>query len=460
MNTYSNNNTSAAQSPPRHPQFATLDPIEKNISDKETATPLAMSLKSKADELISQAVEARRVPAFGAVSLDKSGEVLYEGAFGTTGDMNDGESHSPFTTTTQINIWSMTKLVTSVAILQLLETGQLGSLDDDAAKYVPDIGKLPVLQGWTSDDEVTGHPITRPATKTITIRHLLTHTSGIAYDFSNRDTCRWFAWRQRTQGIPRTNRKQSDISPPLVFEPGTSWAYGYNTDWLGLVVEAITGIDLETYFQQHILGPLGLNQTGQATRIKVQSLAHMRSATDRSLALPPMQVDLTTSYGEKDEKEIQTWGGAFLVSTLRDYATFLLTILNHGTHPTKHVQILKAETVRDYLFTDQLPLILGPQASKDAGVGEWDTSIAWMCANGVFMPENPKGFSTGLMLNLADCPGARKTHSGAWAGISNQYYWVDPQSGKLGVVAANIFPFMDVETLDLFDRFEKLVYQH
>lgn len=419
-----------------------------------------MSLQTQADQLISQAVEAKQVPGFGAIAMDKSGEVLYEGSFGTTGDMNDGESHPPFTTTTQINVWSLTKLVTSVAVLQLLESGQLGSLDDAASKYVPDIGKLPLLQGWTSHDEATGDPITRPATNTITIRHLLTHTSGIAYDFSDQNTCRWFAWRLRTQGIHRTGRKQSDISPPLVFEPGTSWAYGYNTDWLGLIVEAITGVDLETYLQQHILGPLGLTQTGQATRIKVQSLAHARSATDRSLALPPFPVDLTTSYGETDEKPDQTWGGAFLVSTLRDYATFLLTILNQGTHPTKHVQILKPDTVRDCLFTDQLPSILGPQASKDAAVGVWKTSIPFLCDNGAFMPGTPKGFSTGLMLNITDLPGARKANSGAWAGISNQYYWIDRQSGNLGVVAANVFPFMDVETLDLLDRFEKLVYQN
>ncbi|PZR19413.1 MAG: hypothetical protein DI539_14160, partial [Flavobacterium psychrophilum] len=413
-----------------------------------------MSLESEINALLSPAIENKRLPGFGAIALDKSGKVLYKGTFGSSVSIEDA-SKQPFTSTTQTNIWSLTKLVTSIAILQLSESGQI-NIDDAAEKYVPEISKLQVLEGWTSPDAETGDPITRPAKTKITIRHLLTHTSGLAYDFVDANIMRWYNWRQRTQGIPRTGRKVSDFSPPLLFEPGTSYVYGVGCDWLGFVVEAVTGIDLDTYFQRNIFAPLGLQKTGLITNVPVETVLHARLPEgDGKAVVSPLQIDLAASYGEKDEKEHQTFGGQYLISTLDDYATILLTILNDGTHPSKKdTQILKPETVQNYLFTDQLPAILGPQGSDV--VGTFNTAFPALSADGVFLPGTKKGFSTGLLLNLEDVPGKRRANSGAWAGVSNQYYWLDRESGKLGLVITYLLPFLDAESLDLFDGFEKL----
>lgn len=154
---------------------------------------------------------------------------------------------------------------------------------------------------------------------------------------------------------------------------------------------------------------------------------------------------------------MQSWGGHYLTTTAEEYAQILLAVLNGGTHPTLHAQILKPETVQQYLLTDQLPQILGDGFHDVANI---KTTNPFVANDGELLPGVRKGWTAGLMYNIDDVPGGRKAGSGAWAGISNHYYWVDPTSGRLGLLMTSVVPFMDKEVLDVFDRFEKIVYKY
>src|SRR5262249_3699643 len=145
--------------------------------------------------------------------------------------------------------------VTSVAAMQLVEQGKL-KLDEPAAKYLPELGHVEVLQGF----DAAGKPVLRPATKAITLRHLLTHTSGFAYT-------NWHETMFKcSQQAPRIPPGTPPALTPLAFEPGTKWQYGYSTDWTGRIVEAVSGLSLEKYFSQNIFKPLEMNDTSYILR--------------------------------------------------------------------------------------------------------------------------------------------------------------------------------------------------
>ena len=144
----------------------------------------------------------------------------------------------------------MTKAITSVAAMQLVERGKL-KLDEPVARHLPELAKLDVIDGFLP----SGKPVLRPAVKPITLRHLLTHTSGFAYPTWSEEM---FKYTQATAPLP-----PGVVAPlvPLVFEPGTRWQYGYSADWTGRLVETVSGLNLEQYFQRNILQPLGMNDT-------------------------------------------------------------------------------------------------------------------------------------------------------------------------------------------------------
>src|SRR5438477_237360 len=143
----------------------------------------------------------------------------------------------------------MTKPVTTVAALQLVEQGKL-QLDEPVSKHLPELGALDVLDGF---DPSTGKPLLRPAKAPVTLKHLLTHTSGFCYD--NWDG-NMFRYTSLTTGQPAGGKPG-----PLMFEPGTRWQYGQGVDWAGRLVEKVSGLSLEDYFQQKILGPLEMRDT-------------------------------------------------------------------------------------------------------------------------------------------------------------------------------------------------------
>ena len=211
-------------------------------------TAAAQSIQQQGSAALSKyltdATARGDVPGVVVTVVNKDGMVYNEG-FGK----RSTSSNAPMGTDTIFNIASMTKAVTSAAIMILVDEGKL-KLDDDVAKYLPKYKDPLVLSKFNAAD---GSYETRPARGPITIRHLLTHTSGIGYGFSS-----------QAASVLTQKTMQSELDLPLLFDPGTSWAYGASTRVLGHVVEAISGQTIDAFLDARILGPLGMNDTGYA----------------------------------------------------------------------------------------------------------------------------------------------------------------------------------------------------
>src|SRR5262245_20105142 len=213
-------------------------------SAPKAAPTLPASTATTLSSQLTDAVARGDTPGVVALVVNRDG-VLYEGAAGK----RDSANNVPMSTDTIFNIASMTKPVTSVAIMMLLEQGKLG-LDDPVSKYLPGFDNLKVITKFNESD---GTYETRPAKRAMTIRHLLTHTSGISYAFSTPSMA-------KLQG----NTQKLEWEFPLVHDPGDKWTYGASTRVLGLIVEKLTGTPLENFDQEHIFKPLGMVDTSYA----------------------------------------------------------------------------------------------------------------------------------------------------------------------------------------------------
>jgi methyl acetate hydrolase len=400
-------------------------------------------MEARLNNAFQAAVDSKKMPGCGGIVLDKSGNVLWKGAFGTTNIM-DPEAPA-YGLDTPLMIFSCTKLVTTVLALQLLEEGKL-SLDDPVEKYCPEFAQLQVLEGF--DEE--GRPKYRDPKTKATILHLLTHTTGLAYDFFSPSLLQWrIATGQEPASTMAAGVKHT-FEAPLLFDPGQEYCYGMNTDWLGFVLEAITGTKIADLVDSRIVKPLQLRNTGPGRTFvenaKERMVAHMRKEDESLIAVP--------SVGPLPDPEVHG-GGEFLVSSINDYAQILLTLLNGGEHPTLKVRLLKEETVRKYLFEDLISQICSPE-----NVGLIPSTIPQLTLTGQFLPGVRKTWSAALLINEEDVPKGRTAGSGAWAGLGNLYFFVDPAAGKLAFFATSIFPFFDPESLHLWDEMERAVYGH
>src|SRR5215472_2506268 len=240
------------------------------------------------DTALRQATEHRDVPGVVAVAANDKG-VIYEGAFGTR-NLAQGPA---MTLDTIFRLASMTKAVTSVAAMQLVEQGRL-QLDQPIGNVLPELSAPQVLDGF--DD--AGAPRLRSAKRPITLRHLLTHTAGFGYEFDNADLVRYV---KATNTPPTSTGKLAALRLPLTFDPGERWQYGINIDWVGRAIEAATGLPLEVYFRQHIFAPLGMSDTdyviSAAQRSRLVSV-HQRQEDG---ALQPTE--------PKDPPWREFWGG-------------------------------------------------------------------------------------------------------------------------------------------------------
>src|SRR5688572_21262717 len=202
------------------------------------------------DGVLRGAVATGEVP--GVVAMAASGDgPIYEGAFG----VRERGTGRAMTLDTVFRIFSMTKAITCVAAMQLVEEGRL-SLDAP----VPDIGEPALAAPQVLDGfDAAGAPLLRPAKRPITLRHLLTHTAGFTYEFWNADTLRYV----ETTGTPGIISGQlAALRRPLNFDPGEQWEYGINIDWVGRIVEAVSGEPLDAYLHRRVLAPLGMADTG------------------------------------------------------------------------------------------------------------------------------------------------------------------------------------------------------
>ena len=327
----------------------------------------------------------------------------------------------------------MTKPLVGTAAMQLVEQGKL-NLDEPAARVVPDIDRIQVIEGWGAD----GQPLLRKPTRQITLRHLLTHTAGFTSDVWSENSARYLKLHQ----LPRAGsgqRKAIDI--PLSFDPGERWEYGINIDWVGLMVSAVTGLRLGEYIKQHITAPLGMASTGfnitpdMRTRL---AKVHQRAATSDALTVLPFEVP--------QEPEIDPGGGG-MYSTASDYLRFTRMILNQGKG-NGH-QLLKPQTVA----------LMSKNAMGPLRVSMLPTYNKEMSLDAEFFPGLEKTWGLTFMINEQTAPTGRSAGSLAWAGLPNAYFWIDPSKGIAGVIMMQILPFVDTHALQLFNDYESAVYR-
>jgi methyl acetate hydrolase len=385
-----------------------------------------MSMKLQIDAVLKQATDAGAVPGVVAMVTDRN-KTLYEGAFGRRA--LDGDA--PMTLDTVGLIASMTKALTSVAALQLLEQNRL-DLDSPAAKWLPALAGIQVLDGFASD----GSPITRAPKRPLTLRHLLTHTSGFGYEFLSDNVQKY----QAATGTPSIlSASRASLEQPLLFDPGERWEYGIGIDWAGLVVEAVSGRTLGEYLREHVLAPLGMNDTAFVMRDDMRARkAKIHQRVDGNLV--PLDLELP----QPPEVEL---GGAGLYGTVGDYVKFVRMILNRGAG--KHGRVLREDTVA-LLSKNHMGALTVPSVK---------TANPMLSNDMPLPPDIPHQWGLIAMLNTKPLPTGRAAGSLMWAGLANSYYWIDPQAGIAGVFMTQILPFADIHAMPLFLAFEYTTYQ-
>ncbi len=384
------------------------------------ATDVARPRTAAVDAVLADAVKRGDIPGVVAVVVDRRG-IIYQGAFGKA-DVATGKS---LTADAIFRIASMTKPITSTAAMQLFEQGKF-RLEDPAEKYLPDLANMKVFESF---DQATGAYTLRPAARPITIRHLLTHTSGLSQNFTS-PIVRDFK--------PRTGEQYP--AGPLLFDPGDQWIYGTSIDWVGRLVESLSGMPLESYFRERILGPLNMNDTfynlPQDKHARVVPV-HKRRADgtfERDPAQPPFSIP-------------RPGGGGGLSSTAADYARVLRMFLNQGT--LDNVRILSPESVT----------LMSANQIGSVGVRALKSAMPDRSSDFTFVDDGRDKWGVGFMIAANGRPGKRSAGSLSWGGINNTYLWIDPAQGIGGIILMQLLPFADSKALAVYDSFERAAYQ-
>jgi CubicO group peptidase (beta-lactamase class C family) len=375
------------------------------------------------DASLRGAVERKDVP--GVVALITNRErVLYQGAFGVA----DVATKRPLTADALFRIASMTKAVTSVALMQLVEQGRL-TLDDPGEKYLPELAGPKVVESF---DAATGAYRVRPASKAPTVRQFLTHTSGLAYPFTSA------VWRDFK---PRAGETYP-FGGPLLFDPGERWHYSTSTDVVGRLVEVISGQKLEDYFRQHIFAPLKMDDTSY----NVPETKAPRLAAQQQRAGDRMDGDIVLQNPQPGLTIAAPVGGGGLASTASDYGRFMRMVLNGGT--LDGVRVLKAETVA-LMSQNQIGAVSVPALK----------SALPRSADFTFIADGRDKWGLGFLITVDQVPGKRSPGSLSWGGINNTFFWIDPARGIAGVIMMQYLPFADAKALAVYDMFERGAYR-
>jgi CubicO group peptidase (beta-lactamase class C family) len=357
------------------------------------------------------------VPGVVVAVVNKDG-LLYNEAFG----VSSTASKRAMTKDTIFNMASMTKPITSTAIMILVEEGKL-KLDDEVGKYVPKY-KDPVVITKFNEADATFE--TRPAKRPITIRHLLTHTSGIGYGFSSPTL---------TKIMQKTGKGEMDM--PLLFDPGESWAYGASTRVLGYVVEAISGQKIDAFLQSRILGPLGMTDTAYLVPESKYSriVAVNARGDDGKFVERPIPAKIPAT--------VQGDGG--LYGTASDYGLFLRMLLNGGILGGK--RILSEASVKTMLAPHTGSVVVQPQQSSNLSL-----------SRNFPLGAGKDKWGLGFQLAAEKATNRRSPGSGTWAGIFNTHFFVDPARQIGVVVMMQTLPFYDEKSMAVYAGVEDAVY--
>ncbi len=363
------------------------------------------------DNVLRTAVEQRRVP--GVVAMVATADAIaYEGASNMNKD-------------TIFAIASMTKPVTSVAVMQLVEAGKV-KLDDPAAMYLPQLAKAQVLDGGKL----------RAPKSQITVRQLLTHTSGFGYEFMNRQLHDYVA-----QGKVPSMLAGGDgfLKAPLLFDPGARWEYGISVDWLGRLVEKMSGQSLEAYFRQRVFEPLGMEDTyfnvppGKHSRLA--SLSQRKE--DGSLAEQPRQPAKPVEFFS---------GGGGLFSTAADYLKFARALMAGG------------QLGQGRILTPESVAAMGQNQIGELGLRPFSSLVPQLARDEAALPGGLDKFGLGFALNTQPLEKGRGANTLSWAGIYNTFFWIDREKKVCAVLMTQMSPGLDEGPRTLLEDFDRAVY--
>jgi methyl acetate hydrolase len=385
--------------------------------------------KDATDQILRGVVERENgVPGVVAMATNRE-ENIYEGAFG----VRDLSRPQPMTLDSVFAIFSTTKALTGVAVMQLVEEGAL-TLDTPAKEFVPEIAEVQVLDGFADD----GTPNTRAPRSDITVGQLLLHTAGFGYDFFNEPLLRY----GRARNVPSViTASMASLRSVLLFDPGSDWEYGSNIDWAGKVVEGARGKRLGEVFSERIFAPLEMHDTGFVmTPSMAERRASMHQRGDDG-ALTALSDLILTQEPE------QHMGGHALYATVGDYMKFIRMVLNEGAGPGG--QVLRPESARR----------MGDNGLGDLKIKLLPGVIPSLSNDAEFFPGMPKSWGYTFMINDEDAPTGRPAGELGWAGLANLYYWIDRKNGLGGYWATQILPFADAVSFGGYMDFETAIYR-
>ena len=374
--------------------------------------------------ILNDAVTAGDVP-FVVAMLGNSNGVSWSGA---AGERAQGQAA---TEDTVFRIFSMTKAVGSTAAMILIERDKLNP-DTPVEEILPQFSEIRVLDGFDGDTPLLRAPKTKA-----TVRNLATHTSGFVYEFWNGDMAKYL----ETTGHPGilSGLKES-LNYPLAFDPGERWDYGIGIDWLSQVVEAVDGRRIDAFCREEILDPLGMHDTNfEPTEDMSNRLCVVKArGEDGQLAefelAPPPNPEF---YGM----------GHALYSTAPDYMRFLRMFLNKGQLDDN--RILSEATVETMLANH-----IG-----ELDVVELKTVAPAVTADAEFFPGYKKKHCFGFVRLEEDVPGMRSAGSYCWAGVCNTHYWFDPAHDVAGLIMTQTLPFVEPRFVQVYEQFERAVYE-
>jgi methyl acetate hydrolase len=378
---------------------------------------------SRIADSLRRATESGDLPGVAAAAATSDG-VIFEAAFGIR-DLATGDA---MTADTVVWIASMTKAVTAACAMQLVERGKL-SLDEDISSILPELRSVQVLVGFDDD----GKPRLRTPKRAITLRQLLTHTSGHAYGMWNADIARYI----EATGTPSiTSCQNAALLLPLTSDPGEKWEYGIAIDWVGKAVEAVSGQTLDRIMQDEIFKPLGMSDTGfKIGTAQRQRLAKIHSRSPDGLVSTGMEIPQDPEFH---------MGGGGLYSTVGDYLKFTQMILHRGSF--NGVEVLRPTTVATMSRNAMGDLVCNPMKTAAPAVTNDVDFVAGM------------KWGLSVLINLKALPTGRSAGSLAWAGLANSYFWIDPVRRVTGVYATQVLPFFDQKAVQTFEAFETAVY--
>ncbi|CCH41967.1 hypothetical protein BN7_1506 [Wickerhamomyces ciferrii] len=395
--------------------------------------------------LISESVKdpKRDIPGVSVSITNSKGDDLFQYAAGK----ESADSDEDLTTGSIFWLASASKFVTTIALLQLVDQGKV-ELDssDQVSKYVPELSNLPIISSEKNKDELNF----KPSSQKITLRHLLTHTSGLGYTFSRKILQKY----GKVFNINELEAKnERGLLLPLLFEPGTNLVYGVGIDWAGVLLERITGKSLNDYLIENVFNPLGIEETGlefdSETRKKFVPLSHR----DKKGILSRIDHGNKKLF-EGDYKNAFQAGGSSIFAKPKEYIKILASILNNGVSPKTGKRILQKETV-DSLFVNQVPQF--SNFGKD-GIKHANDYLTKELAQLYPQGGRPQGWGFSMVINSEGSETGRGTNTIWWCGVANLFWWIDRENDVAGFLATQITPLVDVNVKTLWVKIEKEIY--